>query len=184
MGILGRRSGVAVALAAGLMTVLSACSDPAQPATLPTKSATATTAAPTTSTPAPPTAEEEVEQFIRDYYAELTRAGRTHDVSKLKTFSTKGCPCYKYVRNLRAAEEAGYTTPKIEWRIVELVVREINEVDAVVGVVHQLGPYEVLNRNGRVVKRFGPRTSNLDYSLIKGPNGWFIGNTVDLEELG
>ena len=181
MGILGRRSGVAVALAAGLMTVLSACSDPAQPATLPSKSATATTAAPTTSTPEPPTAEEEVEQFIRDYYAELTRAARTQDVSRLKKLSTRGCPCYVYVQAIRSSKSQGLTTPDVEWRAESVVVRVVNEADAVVGVQQVLEPYDALDRQGKVIEHYALQEAKVDFSLVKTNGGWIIGNTVNLD---
>lgn len=178
-GTPARRRSAVLAIAAVLTLVLAACDDaPPKPATLPSNSVSSPqTTSPSSTTLTP---EEEVEQFVRDYYAELNRAARTHDVSKLKTMSTKGCPCYKYVRNLRAAEKAGYVTPDIEWRIAKLTVRDVTNVDAVVGVLEELHPYDVLDSDGDVVRRFRLRRANLDYSLIKGANGWFIGNVIDL----
>ncbi|HEU4911516.1 MAG TPA: hypothetical protein VFV76_06430, partial [Actinomycetes bacterium] len=89
--------------------VLTACSDdPQQPGSLPSD---IPSAASSSAVPTPDTPEEQVEAAVRAYYAELTRAAQTNDTSRLRTMTTKGCPCYRAVKVIENNEAKGRTTP-------------------------------------------------------------------------
>jgi hypothetical protein len=165
----------------GLVCVLlvSGCSDPDQPATLPddTPTATGTSASPTPTTP-----EEEVEAAVRAYYAELTRAAQTNDTSVLRTLSTKGCPCYRAVRVIDRNAREGERTPEASFELTFVSVRNVEGGTASVEVKTEDAPYDVLNGSNEVVDHIEAQTTHLDLSLIETTdNKWILGNSFNLE---
>jgi hypothetical protein len=127
------------------------------------------------------TPEEEVEAAVRAYYAELTRAARTNDTTVLKTLTTSGCPCYRPVRVINRGAERGEHTPDATWTVRSVRVHDATENSAQAEVRYTVSAYEVLDEAGKRLGRVDAQESHLDLSLVRGPNGWVIGNVFDLE---
>lgn len=86
---------LAAALCAALVAVAGCAGDPERPGTVPSKAAPSrTSSSPSAS---PQTIEEEVEAAVCAYFAELNRASETNDTTRLKTLSSRNCPCYRTV---------------------------------------------------------------------------------------
>ena len=167
------------ALVAALLTVPGCSGDPEKPGTLPTRSQSPT---PTSTSASAETPEEQVEAAVRAYYAELTRAAQTNDVSVLKGLMAKGCPCYRAVRVISQNKRQGETTPEAAFRITSLRVHDL-EGDTALAEVETRGPaYAVLNEKGEVVDRVPSQQTHLDLSLVRDASGeWIIGNWFNLE---
>jgi hypothetical protein len=176
----GRLQRSGLLLCVGLLAVAgSACSsDPDQPATLPTDTSTPAT---TTASPTPATVEDEVESAVRAYYAELTRAAQTNDTRKLRTMTTRGCPCFRPVRVIDRDAQRGISTPDARWTVDTVRVRDTAENSAEAEVRYRVSAYDVLNRTGRRVGHIDAQRSHLSLSLVKGADGWIIGNVFNLE---
>jgi len=114
---------LAAAWCAGLVALAGCAGDPEPPGTVPSKAAPSPTSS--SPSPTPQTIEEEVEAFVRDYYAELTRAARTGDASRLRTMTTKGCPCYRAARVIERGAQQGERAVGIEWKIQSLRVHDL-----------------------------------------------------------
>ena len=167
------------ALTAALLVVAGCSDEPDEPGTLPSSrqspSATSTSASPATP-------EEEVEAAVRAYYAELTRAAQTNDVSALKELMTKGCPCYRAVRVISENERQGETTPDAHFRLTSLRVHDLEGDTALAEVRTQDPAYEVIDEGGEVVDRVSSQETHLDLSLVRVEDGrWIIGNWFNLD---
>jgi hypothetical protein len=149
-------------------------SDP-KPATI------STPPSPAPSTPSATSPSQQVEAAVRAYYAELTHAAQTNDTSVLKTLTTKGCPCYRPVRVIRAGDKRGETTPDAVWTVDSLTVHDIEDATASAEVKYHVSPYDVIKAGG-VVDHIGAEHNHYDLSLVMQPGGrWIIANVFDLE---
>ena len=168
-------------LAALVLGVVVACSDPDQPSTLPSDTPTPRSSSSSPS-PSPETVEEQVEAAVRAYYAELTRAAQTNDTSILKTMSTKGCPCYRAVRVIQRNLRQGESTPDAKFALTMVRVHHVDGRTASAEIRTSDSPYDVLNESGRVVDQVAAQSTHLDISYVRGPDGqWIIGNTFNFE---
>jgi hypothetical protein len=167
------------ALVAGLLVVPGCSDDPATPGTLPTGSPSPT---PTSTSASPDTPEEQVEAAVRAYYAELTRAARTNDTSRLRDMTTSGCPCRRPVRIIDGFAARGWTAPDAEFAVTLVRVRDADTRQAVVEVKTADAAYTVLDRSGKAIDRIATRSTHVDLSLVRTPtDAWVIANEVDLK---
>jgi hypothetical protein len=60
-------------------------------------------------------------------------------------------------------------------------VRDTAENSAEAEVRYRVSAYDVLNRTGRRVGHIDAQRSHLSLSLVKGADGWIIGNVFNLE---
>jgi hypothetical protein len=171
-------------LRAGLAAVLglalfAGCTDDPKPGTLktPTAMPTSTTASTTATTP-----EAEVEATVRAYYVELTRAAQTNDTSKLKTMTTRGCPCYRSVKVIEGNKKAGESTPDAVFLLTSIKVHDVTHDTGSAEVRTSDAAYDVM-RNGKTVDHIAAATTHLDLSLVRSEDGrWVIGNEFNLGE--
>jgi hypothetical protein len=170
-------------LRAGLTAIVSlalvaGCTDDPKPGTLktPTETPTSTTASPTPTTP-----EAQIEAAVRAYYAELTRAARSGDSSKLGTMTTTSCPCYRPVRVIKQNLEKGYVTPHANFQVVSVRVHDVERGVGLAEVRTEEAPYDVLNGDKKVIGHVDARDNFLDLSLVQQEAGdWVIANQFDL----
>lgn len=167
-----------VAVAAATVLVAGCSEQPSRAGSVPPKKPSPST---TTASPTPQTPEEEIEAAVRAYYEELTRAAQTNDTSRLKTMSTKGCPCYGYVRVIRQLKRDNRSARGATWTITDLRVHDRQGDIALAEVKYEVSAYEVVNREGKVVKRYPPQRGHVDLSMVRGEGGWIIGNSFNLE---
>jgi hypothetical protein len=166
-----------VALVAIALTSAGCSDDPPKAGGLPTESPSPTSA---TSSPSPDTPEEQVEAAVRAYYAELTRAARTNDTSKLRRMSTQGCPCFGYVRAIDETSQKNQRTPDAAWRVKSVRVHELQPNSALAQVKYTVDSYAVVSRTGEVIRRFPEQRGNVDLSLVLSQGDWIISNSFDL----
>ena len=167
-----------VSLSLGLLGLVSGCSDPDEPSTLPSDTPTPTNSS---ASPTPSTPEQEVEAAVRAYYAELQRAAQTNDTSVLKTMSTKGCPCYRPVRVIDRNGKRGLTTPEAVFTVTSVRVHDLEGRSAVAEVKTIDGAYEVLDSQGAVIGEVPAREHFLDLTLVqKEKDRWIVVNEFDL----
>lgn len=140
------------------------------------------TASSTGSTPAPTPVEQQVKAAVRAYYAELTRAARTNDVSKIKDLVLQRCPCYRSIRVIQANERQRERISGIAIKVTGLRVHDLIARSAAVEVrTHDAG-YDVLDDTGEVVDHVRPVRTHVDLSLIRAPdNRWLIASVFDLK---
>jgi hypothetical protein len=170
-------------LRAGLTAVVSlalvaGCTDDPKPGTLkaPTASPTSTSASPTPTTPG-----AQIEAAVRAYYAELTRAARSGDATKLSTMTTTSCPCYRPVRVIKQNLEHGYITPDANFQVVSVRVHDVETGVGLAEVRTREAPYDVLNGDKKVVGHVDARENFLDLSMVQQEAGeWVIANQFDL----
>lgn len=159
------------------LVVVSGCSDePDKPGTLPSPKATSSSASPTPDTP-----EEQVEAAVRAYYAELTRAAQTNDTTKLRTMTTKGCPCYRAVKVIDRNTREGESTPDASFELTMVRIHDLEGGTALAEVKTRESAYEVVNSSNDVVDRVEAQSTHLDLSLVRSSDGrWIIGNWFNL----
>jgi len=167
-------------LAALVLGLVVACSDPDQPSTLPSDTPKPTSSS-SSASPSPETVEQEVEAAVRAYYAELTRAAQTNDTTLLKTMSTKGCPCYRPVRVIERGMARGEITPNAEWTITSLKVHDIEDGLALAEVRYNVSAYDVVDESGELVAQVKAQSSHYDLSMVRTDRRWIVGNVFDLE---
>ena len=174
------RAGTAVL--AGLLAAagLTACSgsDP-EPGTLsPSSSPSSSTAS---ASPSATTPEQQIEAAVRTYYAELTRAAQTQDTTVLATLRTKGCSCFNVVDGINELAGKGQTTPDASWAVDSIRVHDVSEGIGQAEVKYSVSRYEVLGRDGSVVRTFPADAGHVDLSFVDSDGVWVIGDRFDLE---
>ena len=167
-------------LAALVLGLVVACSDPDQPSTLPSDTPTPTSSSASPS-PSQETVEQEVETAVRAYYAELTRAVQTNDTSVLKTLSTKSCPCNRPIRVIEANERKDWSSPDATFEVASVRVHDLEDRLALAEVRTDEAAYEVVGADDAVVGRVPARKHFLDLTLVKdGSSRWLINNEFNL----
>ncbi len=174
----GRLQRVVLLVAAAALCLAGCSHPPPKAGSVPSDSPTPTSSSPS---PTPATPEEQVEAAVRAYYAELTRAAQTNDTSKLKTLTTKGCPCYRTIEAIDKSRNAGRATPDAAWTVRSIRVHDIEDGSAIAEVKYTVDSYRVMNRSGEEITSYPRSDSHVDLSLVRSGSGWIIGNLFDLE---
>lgn len=175
------RAALLVACWATAFGGLAGCSEePGRAGTLPSRTASPTPTT-TSASPTPTTVEEQVEAAVRAYFAEVTHAAETNDTSRLRHLSTKGCPCYGYVRSFDKLRRQGKYLEGAVWTVDEIRVHDRIGDTALAEVRYTVSPYVARDKNARVLRRFDQQSRHLDFSMVRTEQGWIVGNTFDLE---
>jgi len=170
---------LAAASCAALLTVAGCGGDPEPPGTVPSKAAPSPTSS--SPSPTPQTIEEEVEAFVRDYYAEFERAAQTNNTRRFMTLMTASCPCYRAVRVIERFRKKGQSTRNAAIQLEMVRVHDVVNRSAQVEVKFVFSRYQVVDRQGRVVTTIPRRSNHFDLSVIEGADGWLVSNVVNLE---
>jgi len=169
---------LAAALCAALVAVAGCAGDPERPGTVPSKAAPSpTSSSPSTS---PQTIEEEVEAAVRAYFEELNRASETNDTTRLKTLSSRNCPCYRTVRVINQIADDGERLQGLRWELRSLRVHDVLGRTAQVEVKFDTTRHRVVTASGKTVQRVPASSNRQDWSVIEGEDGWIITNIIDL----
>jgi hypothetical protein len=167
-----------VMIAATLLGAAACSADPPHPGSVATSTPTVSSSSPTpTVTPVA----QQVENAVRAYYAELTRAAQTNDTSTLRTMLMKSCPCHNAVRILDHNTKVGRTTPDASFSLQSVKIHDITGMAASAEVRYSVSGYDVLGRDGTVKAHVSPQSSHLDLSLLEVGDAWLVANTFDLE---
>lgn len=136
----------------GAVALLTACGgDPAEPRVLPSET-TSSSASPTPSA-TPPSPAAAAEAAARRYYAELTKAYATGDVSVLRSLHAVSCPCKKLTDGIETAWKQGSLEGGV-YQVTGVRVAEANEKAAIVEVDMSVSEIVEKDRSGNVKRRF------------------------------
>jgi predicted lipid-binding transport protein (Tim44 family) len=165
------------ALVSGLAAValLTACGDdPAEPKVLPSQSTSGSASASPSVSPTPATPAAAAEAAARRYYAELTKAYATGDVSVLRSLHAVSCPCKKLTDGIEAAWKEGSLEGGV-YRVTGVRVAEANEKAAIVEVDMSVSEIVEKDRAGKVKQRFpgDPEDRTLLDVVLVG-NRWLV----------
>jgi hypothetical protein len=160
------------------LVLVSGCSDdPVEGAKVPPRATpTSTSASPTPATP-----EEQIKATMEAYFAETNAAFESGDVARLRTFSTKGCPCRDAARTIEATIKSGGRFENLRYEVVSIRVHDVEAESGLAEVVAKLPPYKVYDADGSVTEDSGGGKLHTDFSLVKTGDRWVIGNSLNLE---
>ena len=167
------------ALAALLAVVaLSACAgenDP-KPGTIKTPKPVTSAASPTPTSP-----EAQIEATMRAYFALMNAAFHTGDVTRLRSFSSSGCPCRKAANAIERTVKSGGRFEGLRYEVQTVRVHDVEGATGLAEVVAKVPPYKVYNGNGEVTEDSGGGKLHTDFSLVRSGDRWIIGNALNLE---
>jgi hypothetical protein len=157
---------------------LSGCSgEPVEGARVPSITPTTSTSSPTPATP-----EEQIEATMLDYFAETNEAFVSGDVSRLRKFSTNGCPCRVAADDIEETVGSGGRFENLRYQVTSIRVHDVEGETGLAEVVAKLPPYKVFGADGDVKEDSKGGTLHTDFSLVRAPDGrWIIGNAINLE---
>jgi hypothetical protein len=166
-------------IAVTLLGAAACSSDPPPAGSVGTPTPTLSSSTPTpTVTPVA----QQVEDAVRAYYAELTRAAQTNDTSRLKPMLAKSCPCYRAVRVIDGNGRRGETTPDAAFQLTSVRVHDVIAQSASAETRTQDAAYKVFDHSGVAIDRIDAAQTHLDLSLIRTASGqWIVANLFDLE---
>lgn len=176
-----------LALTLTVGAILVGCSSAGdKPQTLPTLSASARVDA-SASLSTPPSAAATaasaagVEAFIKSYYAEINRAIRTGDVSKLATYSTPACPCRRLVASIKE-KSTGSSIRGGEFTLRNVAPHDVTPTLAGAQVLYDVEKAEVVKSDGHILETI-PAAPNArdDISMVLYGGHWLISNVLILK---
>jgi hypothetical protein len=159
--------------------LVSGCSEPDKPGTLPstTPVSTSSTASPS---PSPSTPEQQVEAAVRTYYAELARAIRTSSTSKLEPLLTRGCPCYGSVTAIKKQKVHKRRAPGTQIVVTSVKVHDVIQKTAAAEVTYDVNAYDVVGSDGKVFSHVPARRDRVDLSFVMRGDAWILTNLFNL----
>jgi len=138
----------------------------------PTPTDASRTGTPSPSAKAPVDPKVALRAFVRDYFAEMDRAGATGDTSRLRELTLDGCDCLRPAEVIDRAYKTGsirgmrHVVDSIEFQYVGA-----DEAGLVVGM-HASG-YTLLDENGHDEKRLPPiKRALLGHTLQRVGSEW------------
>jgi hypothetical protein len=161
-------------LAAGLLALalLSACGDDgAKPQVLPsasTSSSASISASPTPSTPA-----AAAEAAARRYYAELTKAYATGDVTVLRSLHAISCPCKQLTDGIESAWAKGNVEGGV-YTVTGVRVVDANKSAASAQVDYDVSAIVQRDRSGKVVQRVAAAKDRRTFIDFAAHNGQLV----------
>jgi hypothetical protein len=170
-----RSLGVAVLLLAA--TACSGSPPPAGAVETPTPSVRSSTPSPT-ATPV----EQQVEAAVRAYYAEIVKAARSNDTSRLRTMVAASCPCFRTVTVINRNRREGQRTPTLAIELQSVSVHDVIADSASAEVTTRDTGYDVLSRSGQVIEHIPEAKTHLDLSLVRSKSDvWVVANFFNLD---
>jgi hypothetical protein len=112
--------------------------------------------------------------FIKDYQAEVDRAGRTGDTSRLRLLSAGSCTCRDTVEFIENSYKAGRIRG-MSSTVDRVDVQFLSAREAKLVVSMRVSPFDILDRAGSVKRHLKPvKRGLIGYTLRFGGAGWRV----------
>jgi hypothetical protein len=161
-----------------LLLGAAACSnDPPPAGAVKTSTPTVQT---TTPTPTPTPVEQQVEDAVRAYYAELVRATQTNDTARLALLVSRGCPCYRSVEIIQDNRRRGRSGPGAAITVERVRAHDVISHTAGALVVFRAAAYDLVDRQGKVVGHVHAKSYRVDLSFVSTDEMWILNNVFNL----
>ncbi|HEU4911651.1 MAG TPA: hypothetical protein VFV76_07120, partial [Actinomycetes bacterium] len=88
---------------------------------------------------------------------------------------------YRPIKVIDNGAARGETAPDAKWTVTSVRVHDVEGATASADVRYRVSAYDVIDQSGEVLGRVEAQQSHYDLSLVRGSDGWVIGNLFNLE---